>query len=172
VVNRWPSALGLLAAGSVLATGADRETLAIVVCVAALCYLGAAALDIRWVGWAGILGGSLVVAASQLVGLLWWAGVGIVALALALVGLLGGVPRGALTAQVAALVGFGGAAVATLFLAPPVGLALVGVVLASHGAWDLVHYRRDQVVPRSLAEFCMLLDVPLGIGFVVLAVAG
>ncbi len=34
------------------------------------------------------------------------------------------------------------------------------------------HYRRDQVVPRSLAEFCMLLDVPLGVGFVVLAVLG
>ncbi len=63
-------------------------------------------------------------------------------------------------------------AATALFLAPRLGLVLVGVVLASHAVWDAVHYRRDQVVPRSLAEFCMMLDVPLGVGFVVLAVLG
>jgi hypothetical protein len=36
----------------------------------------------------------------------------------------------------------------------------------------LVHYRRNEVVPRSLAEACMLLDVPLGLGLVVLALVG
>ncbi len=61
---------------------------------------------------------------------------------------------------------------AALFLAPRVGLVLAGLVLASHAVWDVVHYRRNQVVPRSLAEFCMLLDVPLGVGFIVLAVIG
>jgi len=71
-----------------------------------------------------------------------------------------------------ALLVFGGLAVTALFLAPRLGLVLAGVVLASHAGWDVVHYRRDQVVPRSLAEFCMLLDVPLGVGFVVLAVLG
>jgi hypothetical protein len=44
-----------------------------------------------------------------------------------------------------------------------------GVVLASHAVWDLVHLRSGRVVPRSLAEFCIALDVPLGLGFVLLA---
>jgi hypothetical protein len=36
--------------------------------------------------------------------------------------------------------------------------------------WDLEHYRRDVVVPRSLSEFCMLLDAPLGVAAIVLAI--
>ena len=172
VLHRWPSALGLLGAASILATGADRETLAIAVCVAALCYLGAAALGRPWVAWAGIVGASVVVVASELVALVWWAGIGIAALTLVVAGRLGRASRPALTAQTAALLVFGALAVTALFLAPRLGLVLAGVVLASHAGWDAVHYRRDQVVPRSLAEFCMLLDVPLGVGFVVLAVLG
>jgi len=45
--------------------------------VAALCYLGAAALDRPWVAWAGIVGGSLVVVASELVSLVWGLGAGV-----------------------------------------------------------------------------------------------
>ncbi len=146
--------------------------MAITVCVAALCYLGAAALGRPWVAWAGIVGASLVVVASELVALVWWAGIGIAALALVVAGRLGRASRPALTAQTAAVLVFGGLAVTALFLAPRLGLVLAGVVLASHAGWDAVHYRRDQVVPRSLAEFCMLLDVPLGVGFIVLAVLG
>ncbi|MDQ3151323.1 MAG: hypothetical protein M3R63_06275 [Actinomycetota bacterium] len=104
-LHRWPSALGLAAAVVVLATSADRETLAITVSVAALCYLGAAAIGRPWVAWAGIVGGSLVVVANELVGLVWWAGIGIAAFALVVAGLLGRVPRPALSAQTAALVG-------------------------------------------------------------------
>lgn len=172
VLHRWPSALGLAAAAQQLATGRDRETVAIVLCVAVLCYLGAAALGRPWVAWAGIVGGSLVVAASELVGLAWWIGLGIVALALFVTGLVGRVPRPALNAQAWALVVYGGLAVAALFIAPRAGLVMAGVVLAGHAGWDLIHYRRNQVVPRSLAEFCILLDVTLGIGAVVLAVTG
>ncbi|MFC8907015.1 hypothetical protein [Micromonospora sp. NPDC057140] len=64
-------------------------------------------------------------------------------------------------------------AVTAVLVAPRVGLVLAGLALAAHGIWDVVHYRRNEVVPRSLAEFCVLLDVPLGVGFLVLAaVAG
>jgi hypothetical protein len=35
-----------------------------------------------------------------------------------------------------------------------------------------VHYRRGIVVPRSLAEACVALDVPLGLGIVVLGLTG
>jgi len=170
VLHRWPSGLGLAVAGVQLATGADRDTVAIVVTVATLCYLGAAALGRPWIAWAGVAGGSLVVAASELIGWPWWAGLGAVALVLVIVGLLGRVPRPTLTAQTAALLGYGGLAVAALYFAPRLGLAMAGVVLAGHGVWDFIHYRRNKVVPRSLSEFCMLLDVPLGAGAVLLAI--
>jgi hypothetical protein len=172
ILHRWPSALGLTVAALQLASGPDTDTVATVIGVAVLCYLGAAASDRRWVAWAGCVVFSLVVVASQAIGLAWWAVGGIVALALVAAGLLLGVPRPPLTAQTAALLGYGGVAVAALFLAPRVGLALAGVALAGHTVWDVLHYRRNQVVHRSLAEFCVLLDVPLGVGAIVLAIAG
>jgi hypothetical protein len=172
LLHHWPSLLGLLAAGFQIATGATRETVAITVSVATLCYLGAAALNRPWIAWAGVIGGSLVVVAGELVGLVWWGAAGIAAIVLILIGLVGRAPRPALTAQTVALLGFGGLAVVATFLAPLAGLILAGLALAAHGGWDLVHYRRNEVVPRSLAEACMLLDVPLGLGLVVLALIG
>jgi hypothetical protein len=172
ILHRWPSALGLAVAALQLARDPDTETVATVIVVAALCYLGAAAFDRRWIAWAGIVVFSLPLVASQELGLAWWAVGGTVALALVVVGLLGGVPHPPLTAQTAALLGYGGVVVAALVLAPRVGLALAGVALAAYSVWDVLHYRRNQVVHRSLAEFCVLLDVPLGVGAVVLAIAG
>ncbi|GAB3986424.1 hypothetical protein V1634_05870 [Plantactinospora veratri] len=169
LLHRWPSLLGLAVAVSQLAFGAEHESVAIVVCVATLCYLGAAALGRPWVAWAAIPGASLLVAISKIVGVPWWVGIAVAAVALVVVGLLRRAPRPAFTAQVAALIGYGGLAVGTLWVAPRAGLVLAGLLLAAHAVWDLVHYRRGQVVSRSLAEFCMLLDVPLGIGVVVLA---
>jgi hypothetical protein len=172
ILHRWPSALGLAFAALQLARDPDTETVATVIAVAALCYLGAAAFDRRWVAWAGCVVFSVVLVASQELGLAWWAVGGIVALALVVAGLLLGAPRPPLTAQTAALLGYGGVAVAALFLAPRAGLVLAGVALAGHSVWDVIHYRRNQVVHRSLAEFCVLLDVPLGVGAIVLAIAG
>ncbi|MEQ4305056.1 hypothetical protein ABNF97_27370 [Plantactinospora sp. B6F1] len=169
LLHRWPSLLGLAVAVPQLVLGAGHETVAIVVCVATLCYLGAAAFDRPWVAWAAVPGASVVVTISKITGLAWWAGIGIAALALVVVGLFNRAPRPAFTAQVAALIGYGGLAVGTLAVAPRAGLVLAGMLLTGHGLWDLVHYRRNEVVPRSLAEFCLLLDVPLGIGVIVLA---
>jgi hypothetical protein len=172
VLRRWPSALGLAVAALQLALDPDTETVATVIGVAALCYLAAAALDRRWVAWAGCVVFTLVVVAGEAIGLAWWAVGGVLALALVVAGLLLGVPRPPLTAQTAALIAYGGVAVAALFLAPRVGLVLAGVALVCHSVWDAIHYRRNQVVHRSLAEFCVLLDVPLGVGAIVLAMAG
>jgi hypothetical protein len=172
ILHRWPSALGLAVAALQLASGPDTDTVATTIGVAVVCYLAAAALNRRWVAWAGVVVVSLMVVASQAVGLAWWAVGGIVALALVIAGLLLRVPRPPLTAQTAALIGYGGVAVAALFLAPRLGLALAGVALAGHTVWDVIHWRRNQVVHRSLAEFCVLLDVPLGVGAIVLAISG
>ncbi|WFE25301.1 hypothetical protein O7623_18040 [Solwaraspora sp. WMMD791] len=169
LLHRWPSLLGVGCAVLVLATGAQRAVLAIVLGVAAFCYLTAAATGRRWMAWVGVGVGSLVVAASEVAGLPWWAGLGVVAVALVAAGLLAGVPRVPLTAQTLALLGYGGLAVAAVLVAPAAGMVLAGLALAGHGIWDVVHYRRDRVVPRSLAEFCVMLDVPLGLGFLLLA---
>jgi hypothetical protein len=170
ILYRWPSALGLTLAVLQLASDPDTETVGTVIAVAVLCYLGAAALNRRWVAWAGCAVFSGVVIGSQLAGVAWWVTVGVVALVLVVAGLLLGVPRPPLTAQTAALIGYGGVAVVALFLPPRIGLVLAGAALIGHGVWDVIHYGRNQVVHRSLAEFCVLLDVPLGVGAIILAV--
>ncbi len=169
-VHRWPTALGLAAAGVALAGDAGPETAALTVCVAALCYLGAAALGRPWIAWAGVPGGTAVVVVGELAGATWWAALAVAALALLAAGSASRTRRPATAAQAAAAVGFGVPAVAAvLLLAPRAGLVVAGVALAGHAVWDLVHLCRGRVVPRSLAEFCIALDVPLGLGLVLLA---
>lgn len=172
VLHRWPSVLGLAAAVGSLATGSDHEGVAITLTVAAVCYLSAAALGKPWIAWPAILGGTLVVTVSELVGLPWWSGLAVVAVALVVIGLIRRAPRLALTAETVGLVGFGAAAVTALFLAPRVGLVVAGLALASHAVWDAVHLRRKLVVSPSMAEFCIFLDVPLGLGVIILAFIG
>jgi hypothetical protein len=169
-VHRWPTALGLAAVGVALAGEVGAETPAITVCVAALCYLGAAALGRPWIAWAGVPAGSAVVVVGELIGSTWWAALAVTALVLLAAGSTSRTRRPATAWQTAAAVGFGVPAVAAvLLLAPRAGLVVAGVVLAGHAAWDLVHLRSGRVVPRSLAEFCIALDVPLGLGCVLLA---
>ena len=67
---------------------------------------------------------------------------------------------------------YGGVALTALAINPRAGVVLGGLALAAHAGWDAVHYRRGIVVPRSLAEACVALDVPLGLGIVVLGLTG
>ncbi|MET8986978.1 hypothetical protein ABZW49_16155 [Nonomuraea wenchangensis] len=168
VLHRWPTALGLAVAIFSLVTGSNQESLAITVSVAATCYLAAAALGAPWTVWPAALGVSLVVVVSELIGIAWWAGLGGTAVVLVVVGLALRVSRSALLAQALALVGFGGAAVIAVFVTPQVGVVVAGLALASHAIWDVIHLRRKLVVAPSLAEACIFLDVPLGLGLIVL----
>ncbi len=171
-LQRWPAALGLGVAIVLLATGAaDRDTVATTATAAAVCYLAAAALSRRWVAWAAVLGTVVVMTVGLLLGAPPWVSLGVTALVLVVVGLVGRASRPALGAQAAALLIYGGIATLGSYLSPGPGLVLVGVTLAAHGIWDVVHFRRDVVVPRSLAEACIWLDVPLGLGVLLLAAA-
>ncbi len=169
--HRWPTALGLVVAGLLLATGvADRETVAIGASAAAWCYLAAAALGRRWVSWLAIPGASLVIVGSELAGLPWWAGLGTTGLVLAVVGLLwSSAARPVLLAQAAAFAGVVALAVLALAWDPMAGLVLAGLLLASHAIWDLIHHRRNSVVSRSMAEACLGFDLLLGLGLIALA---
>ncbi len=108
---------------------------------------------------------------SELAGIPWWVGLAGYAVVLVGVGLRGPTPRRVLADQSLALLGFGGLAVAAVLISPQLGLALAGLTLVSHALWDYRHWRRDDVVSRGLAEFCFLLDVPLGAAAVALALS-
>jgi hypothetical protein len=150
----------------------DRTTITISLLVALTCYLAAAALGARWVAWAAIPVASALVVAGALADIEPWyvfAGASIV---LVLIGLLRRASGTALAAQSLAMVAYGGIAVAALTLGPVAGAVLASLALIGHVVWDVVHYRRNAVVPRSLAEACMFFDVPLGLAVIVLALAG
>ncbi|QJW38204.1 hypothetical protein FIC82_003695 [Cellulosimicrobium protaetiae] len=172
LLDRWPGVLGLVVAAALLAVGAgDRDTLAIGVTAAASCYLAAGALGRPWVAWAAIPGASLVIVAARLADVPWWAGLGLAALVLVVLGLRRGAARPTLV-QGAALLAYGGLAVLALAIDPRAGLVLAGLTLAVHAVWDVVHHRRGEVVPRSMAEACIGFDVVLGLGAIVLAATG
>ncbi|MGH4024346.1 MAG: hypothetical protein ACRDRV_07145 [Pseudonocardiaceae bacterium] len=99
----------------------------------------------------------MVVVASELFGVPWWVGLGIAAVVLVVIGVLG---RASRPARTSALLGYGGLAVTALYLTPRIGAVLVALTVMVHGVWDVIHYRRNQVVPRSLAEFCVFPDIP------------
>jgi hypothetical protein len=170
--RRWPAAVGLLGAAFVAVVSPDRETVVLALLIAIGCYLAAAALSTRWVAWAAIpIGGALVVAGA-LIGIDPWFVLGGASIVLVVLGLLLGASRTALAAQSIALVAYGGVALAALALGPAVGAVLASLALVAHAIWDVIHYRRNAVVPRSLAEACMFFDVPLGVTIIVLALAG
>lgn len=162
LLARWPTALGLVAAAAAFLSGADRDGVAITVAVAAVCYLAAAALGRRWTGWAAIPVVTVLVVLGGLLGAEPLASLAVMAVVLVVTGLALRVSRATLTAQAVGVLLYAGLAVVALALAPTVGLVLAAVTLIGHGAWDIWLLRRDAVVPRSLTEACIALDVPLG----------
>lgn len=168
LLHRWPTLIGLLAAALQILTGADRETVGIVVTVAATCYLAAAAFGVPWVAWAAIPGCTLLITGGQL---LFGAGplttLAVTAAVLVVIGLLTRASRAALTAQTAAALVYGGLTVAAFAMAQPAGVAVVAITLMAHAGWDIVHLRRRIVVPGSMAEFCIALDLTLGLAVLI-----
>lgn len=143
--------------GGTIVDGTSPLTPASAMGVAALCYLAAAATRMRWVSWLGVPVFSGLAFAGLLGLLPWWVLFVVVGVVFLVVGLTVGTGRVTLV-QAAAMLGFFGLAVVALYLAPRAGLALAGMVLAAHTLWDVWHYRRDVVVNRSMAIFCIGLD--------------
>lgn len=157
----------LLLGGNAL-DGLSATTPMTAVGIATVCYVAAAATGIRWMSWAWAGIGTLLVFAAELLDLQRWIVLAAVGVGLVVIGL---VRRPRVTVpQAVAMVVYFGVAVVALFLAPRVGLAIAGVALIAHAAWDFVHYRRDIVVNRSLALWCMGLDVFLGGACVLFAI--
>ena len=93
----------------------------------------------------------------------------VAALALAVFGAVraGLRPAWSLPLQSAAMLVLGAAALIAVRADHVTGGIIVSVALFAHAAWDLWHHRTQRVVVRSLAEFCGVLDVLVGIGVLV-----
>ncbi|MGW4408449.1 hypothetical protein ACWEJ6_30750 [Nonomuraea sp. NPDC004702] len=173
VARRWPTVLGVaFMVFNVLGLEDGRDA-ALVVFLAALVYLATAVTGRPEVAWP-LFGASVVaVAVLRLLGLAPWPGLVGGAVCVALVGLAGGLVRRPtlVAAQVPAMLVFGAVSVAALSLSPAVGGCLVAVALVGHAVLDVVLWRRNKVVVRSMAEFCAALDLTLGVVIVVLTVS-
>jgi hypothetical protein len=169
VLRHWPVAVGLAAAAFSLQGGAEREGVLITLLVACFCYVAAAATGRPWWSWAAIPVGTVVLVASELVGVPWWAGLLTAGAAATVLGTVVAARRAPVARQVGVMAAAGAVVLLALALSPTAALVLGGLALAAHGLWDAWHLARREVVSRSLAVACLALDVPLGLGTVVLA---
>ncbi|RCK70087.1 hypothetical protein DT076_08835 [Desertihabitans brevis] len=165
LLARWPTLVGLLALAGSSADGPDAHITAMVIILAATCYLGAAALGSRRSGWVLAVAASVLVAVGVTTDLDATAALLVGAALLALVGLLRWrrVDRRELGLQAAGFVVFTAIALTAMMVGPLLAAHLAALAALGHGAWDVVHHRRDRVVTRSLAEFCAVLDIGLGV---------
>lgn len=170
-MRMWPSIAGAALAGFVAFGMSDAARLAPILAAAGFVYLGAAALQRPSTAWPLFFVTFAIIALgrSELAGLdPTWVLIGLSALLVGY-GLLRGAtrPLGGLPLQTIAMVIMGGMAAAALTASGDTGAYLVAGALLGHAAWDLYHHRTNKVVPRSMAEFCCVLDTLLAAAIIV-----
>lgn len=170
-MQRWPTALGILiAAGTVLGLSHGSQ-IASVVAASGFVYLAAAAVDQKGAAWPAFAVTFVLVGLGLAVGefdpVPWMC---IAAAALALFGFIRARwrPLWSLPLQSAAMLVLGSAALLTVRADHLTGGIIVSLALFAHAGWDAWHHRTGRVVATSLAEFCGVLDVLVGLGVLVL----
>lgn len=163
LLARWPSALGLLALLANLANGADAHVTAMIIIIAATCYLGAAVLGSRQSVWAMVGVVSVAVVLARLAGLDPTVTVIVMGVGLSIFGLVrsSGSARRAIAVQALGFLCYTALGLAAMMAAPTAGIYLAAAAAIGHTAWDVVHHIRSTVVSRSLAEACIVLDLGL-----------
>ncbi len=164
MLARWPTVAAVLFAGFVVLLGADRG-LAFVVAVSALVYLGAAVLG-RGGAWPVFVASFVAVTVADVLGAEPLVIAELAAAAFLAAGALGHRQPG-FGRQALGMLVFGISAAVALLLDPVPGALLVAGGLIGHGVWDVVHHRRNEVVPRPYAEFCAVIDFLLGAAILV-----
>jgi len=165
LMHRWPTALGIALAALAAFDVEDGLEFATLTLLLALVYLGAAALDRRWSAWVLLVAGVLLTSFPSP----WGIDPSVVFLVAAPVFLVLGVARGlwrrpgGLPFQTVGMLAFGSIVLLALYVDPDLGGNLVAFALIGHAAWDAYHYVRNRVVPRSYAEFCIFVDLLLGV---------
>lgn len=170
LLARWPAVLGLMVMAASLPIGSSGAELWPVLLIPVVVYLAAAAMAKPSTAWPLFGGVMVVLVVSRVIGVEEWRGLVMAALAFLVAGAVQGLlrPRSDLLGQSLLLLGLGGAAVAAVYVDVRIGAALVGVGLIAHGVCDVVLHHKDRVVPRSLSEFCAVLDFTLGLSILVL----
>ena len=85
----------------------------------------------------------------------------------AVIYLTGGTARGdlgdrrLLTAQTAAVLGFGAVAMAAVAVDPATARYVLAAGWLAHATWDVAHHRIGRVVPRWYAETCLAADLTI-----------
>ncbi|MGH2618722.1 MAG: hypothetical protein ACRDJC_26130, partial [Thermomicrobiales bacterium] len=64
--------------------------------------------------------------------------------------------------------GFGALALGALVVDRQLAQFLLAAAFFGHAAWDFAHHRADRVVPRWYAEFCIVVDIIIGVGILAL----
>ncbi|WP_260665772.1 hypothetical protein [Cellulosimicrobium cellulans] len=171
LLERWPSLVGLLALLLNVTNGADAHVTAMIIVIASACYLAASAIGSRRSGWIVVGGAIVAVVLAGVTGLDPTVTVLVLGAAFAVLGLLrgAGVDRRELGIQALGFLGFSAVALTAMMVGPVPALYLATLAAVGHAAWDVVHFVRDRVVPRSLAEACFVLDLGLGVAMLCLA---
>ncbi|GAA5207642.1 hypothetical protein [Microbacterium kyungheense] len=167
----WPASLGVLVAAGTAYGLTDPREVAPMVAASGFVYLAAAATGRRSAAWIAFGATFVLIALHKLAGLdatFWML---VMAAVLVAVGLAAGHTRPwwALTLQTIAMFVLGAASLIAIRLDPVAGGLVVAGALLAHAAWDVHHHRTGRVVDRSLAEFCAVLDVIVGIVVAVVA---
>lgn len=163
--SRWPSALGLVMIAATSFRGADVYVVTLITMLAALAYLAAAATSRRRAAWIAFA----VTAVSVPVGVVTRVDLTVPLIVIALVLVVYGLvtlPRGGrrgLAVQAAGFAAFTLIALLALNVGPVVAAYVASFGVIGHGVWDVVHHRRDEVVARTFAEFCAVLDFGMGV---------
>lgn len=171
LLERWPSVVGLLALLLNVTGGADAHVTAMIIIIASACYLATSAIGPRRSAWVVVGGAAVAVALARVTGLDATVTVLVLGVAFAVLGLLRGadVDRRELGIQTLGFLGFSAVALTAMMVGPVPALYLAALAAVGHAAWDVVHFLRDRVVPRSLAEACFVLDLGLGLSMLFLA---
>ncbi|MGY1604338.1 hypothetical protein [Geodermatophilus sp. SYSU D00815] len=69
--------------------------------------------------------------------------------------------RRLLTAQTAAVLGFGAVALTAVAVDPAAARYVLAAGWVAHAAWDVAHHRLGRVVPRWYAETCLVADLTI-----------
>lgn len=164
LLARWPSVLGLLALLSNL-PDPDPHLVAMIIILAATCYLAAAAVGSQRSVWVMVVVVSVVVVLARLAGLDPIVMTLVTAAAFAVFGFVRhtGEARREVGLQALGFAGFSALALTAMMATPALALYLAAAAALGHTVWDVVHYVRDKAVTRSMTEACFVLDAGLGL---------
>lgn len=167
----WPAALGVVVAAGTAYGLTDARDAAPVVAASGLVYLAAGASGRRTAAWVAFAVTFLLITLDKFAGLNALPWLFALAAVLLAVGLIGRRTRPwwSFPLQAAAMLLLGAIAYLALQLKPTAGGLLVTAALLGHAGWDIHHHRTDRVVGHSLAQFCAVLDILVGVFVAILA---